>query len=70
VTISVTEQQLEPNSKSEFERLLEQSLSFKFEQGDIVSGGVVRIERDGILVDVGGRLRAAERSFQHAYRQN
>ena len=54
VTISVTEQQLE-NAKSEFERLLEESLSFKFEQGDIVPGSVVRIERDGVLVDVGGK---------------
>jgi len=54
-TISVTEKQLESDSKSEFERLLEQSLSFKFEQGDIVKGMVVRIERDGILVDVGGK---------------
>ena len=53
-TISVTEKQLEP--KSEFERLLEESgLGFKFEQGDIVKGYVVRIERDGILVDVGGK---------------
>lgn len=55
MTISVTEQQVDTNSKSEFERLLEQSLSFKFEQGDIVKGGVVRVERDGILVDVGGK---------------
>ncbi|MBK7746088.1 MAG: 30S ribosomal protein S1 [Candidatus Obscuribacter sp.] len=54
VTISVTEQQVE-NSKSEFERLLEESLSHKFEQGDIVPGNVVRVERDGVLVDVGGK---------------
>src|SRR5437762_14063327 len=47
---SVTE-----NTKTEFEKLLEESLSFKFEQGDIVTGNVVRIERDGILVDVGGK---------------
>ena len=52
-TISVTEKQLE--QKSEFERLLEETLGFKFEQGDIVTGLVVRIERDGILVDVGGK---------------
>lgn len=54
-TISVTEKQLESDSKSEFERLLEASLSIKFEQGDIVEGMVVRIERDGVLVDVGGK---------------
>lgn len=55
VTISVTEKQLETNTKSEFERLLEESLSLRFEQGDIVPGSVVRIERDGVLVDVGGK---------------
>ena len=55
-TISVAEKQLEhKDSQSEFERLLEETLSFKFEQGDIVTGNVVRIERDGILVDVGGK---------------
>jgi small subunit ribosomal protein S1 len=56
-TISVAEKQLEQiaKPKSEFERLLDETLSFKFEQGDIVSGYVVRIERDGLLVDVGGK---------------
>jgi len=53
-THSVTEQQV-ANSKSEFERLLEESFNYKFEQGDIVTGTVVRIERDGILVDVGSK---------------
>lgn len=43
------------NSKSEFEKLLEESFSYRFEQGDIVTGTVVRIERDGILVDVGSK---------------
>src|ERR1700678_1397844 len=54
-TLSVAEKQLEQKDKSEFERLLEETLGFKFEQGDIVKGYVVRIERDGILVDVGGK---------------
>jgi small subunit ribosomal protein S1 len=53
-THSVSEQQV-ANSKSEFERLLEESFNYKFEQGDIVTGTVVRIERDGILVDVGSK---------------
>ncbi len=58
--ISVTEKQLgSPTEsvaiKSEFEQLLDETLNFKFEQGDIVTGNVVRIERDGILVDVGSK---------------
>jgi ribosomal protein S1 len=51
----VAEKQLEQPAKSEFERLLEESYVSKFEQGDIVKGHVVRIERDGVLVDVGGK---------------
>jgi ribosomal protein S1 len=42
-------------SKSEFELLLNESFSYKFEQGDIITGNIVRIERDGALVDVGGK---------------
>jgi len=49
------QQQLQENSRSEFERLLSETFSYKFEQGDIITGNVVRIERDGILVDVGGK---------------
>lgn len=51
----MTEKQLEQPSKSEFERLLDETLNFKFEQGDIVTGNVVRVERDGVLVDVGSK---------------
>ena len=51
----MAEQQLEGNLKSEFEKLLQESFKYNFEQGDIVTGNVVRIERDGILVDVGGK---------------
>lgn len=46
---------VEDNKRSEFERLLEESFNYKFEQGSIITGDVVRIERDGILVDVGGK---------------
>jgi ribosomal protein S1 len=52
--ISVSEQQTQ-NSRSEFEELLKESFSYKFEQGDIITGTVVRIERDGALVDVGSK---------------
>lgn len=51
----MAEQQLEGSLKSEFEKLLQESFKYNFEQGDIVTGNVVRIERDGILVDVGGK---------------
>jgi ribosomal protein S1 len=55
ISLTVAEQQLEGSLKSEFEKLLSESFKYKFEQGDIVTGHVVRIERDGILVDVGGK---------------
>lgn len=49
------QQQQEPNAKSEFELLLSEQPDLKFEQGDIVAGNIVRVERDGVLVDVGGK---------------
>ncbi|HEY9868718.1 MAG TPA: 30S ribosomal protein S1 [Candidatus Obscuribacterales bacterium] len=51
----MSEQQRLENSRSEFERLLSETFNYKFEQGDIITGNVVRIERDGVLVDVGGK---------------
>jgi small subunit ribosomal protein S1 len=47
--------QAEENSRAEFERLLNESFQYKFEQGDIITGTVVRVERDGALVDVGSK---------------
>lgn len=55
VTILVAEHQAGGNLKSEFERLLEESFKYKFELGGIVTGDIVRVERDGALVDVGGK---------------
>lgn len=55
ISVTVAEQQLEGNLKTEFEKLLQESFKYNFEQGDIVTGNVVRIERDGVLVDVGGK---------------
>lgn len=50
---SVSEQQVDQNSlREEFEKLLEETLQLRYEQGDIVTGNIVRIERDGVLVDV------------------
>ena len=44
--------------KTEFEKLLEATFRSKFEQGSIVTGDIVRIERDGVLVDVGAKSEA------------
>jgi len=41
--------------RSEFERLLNETPGVKYEQGDIVKGTIVRVERDGALVDVGSK---------------
>ncbi len=49
----MSEQQVDQNSlREEFEKLLEETLQLRYEQGDIVTGDIVRIERDGVLVDV------------------
>lgn len=56
--ISVTEKaegKFSEEIRSEFERLLNETPGVKYEQGDIVSGTVVRIERDGALIDVGSK---------------
>jgi ribosomal protein S1 len=57
--ISVTEKQVgefsPSQARSEFEQLLSETPSAKYEQGDIVTGNIVRIERDGVLVDVGSK---------------
>jgi ribosomal protein S1 len=55
-TNSVSENKVEQNPlREEFEKLLEETLQFRYEQGDIVTGDIVRIERDGVLVDVGAK---------------
>jgi ribosomal protein S1 len=54
-SISVVDNKVEENSRSEFERLLGETFNYKFEQGDIITGNVVRIEKDGLLVDVGSK---------------
>jgi ribosomal protein S1 len=55
---SVTDKEEDKRSeeiRSEFERLLNETPGVKYEQGDIVKGTIVRIERDGALVDVGSK---------------
>ena len=44
---------------SEFERLLKEGkYNFKFEQGAIIKGKVIHLEKDGALVDIGGKSEA------------
>lgn len=43
----------------EFERLLkEEKYNYKFEQGQIVKGKIIHLEKDGALVDIGGKTEA------------
>lgn len=44
--------------KMDFEQLLAQSFDNKFKVADLVEGTVLKIERSGIMVDVGGKTEA------------
>lgn len=43
---------------SEFERLLNQSFDYNFKIADLVKGAVVKIDKNGILVDIGSKTEA------------
>ncbi|MBI3590093.1 MAG: S1 RNA-binding domain-containing protein [Candidatus Melainabacteria bacterium] len=44
---------------SEFEKLLKEGkYDYKFNQGEIVKGKIIRLEKDGALVDIGGKTEA------------
>lgn len=44
---------------SEFEKLLKEGkYNYKFQQGDIIKGKVIYLEKDGALVDIGGKAEA------------
>lgn len=43
---------------SEFERLLNQSFDYNFKQGDVVKGTAVKVDKTGILVDIGSKTEA------------
>lgn len=44
---------------SEFEKLLKEGkYDYKFEQGEIVKGKIIYLEKDGALVDIGGKSEA------------
>ncbi len=44
---------------TEFEKLLKEGkYDFKFNQGDIIKGKIIHLEKDGALVDIGGKTEA------------
>jgi ribosomal protein S1 len=43
---------------SEFEKLLNESFDYNFKVADVVKGTVVRIEKNGVLVDIGSKSEA------------
>ena len=44
---------------AEFEKLLKEGkYDYKFDQGDIVKGKIIHLEKDGALVDIGGKTEA------------
>ena len=45
-------------SMTEFERLLSESFDYNFKVADVVKGTVVRIEKNGVLVDIGSKSEA------------
>ncbi len=46
------------NYTDDFVKLLEESFNHEFKTADLVEGTVVKIERSGILIDVGGKTEA------------
>ena len=44
---------------SEFEKLLKEGkYNYKFSQGEIIKGKIIHLEKDGALVDIGGKIEA------------
>ena len=46
------------DESSEFEKLLKQSFDYNFKIAEVVQGKVVKIEKNGILVDIGSKTEA------------
>lgn len=46
------------DQSSEFEKLLKQSFDYNFKVADVVKGKVVKLEKNGILVDIGSKTEA------------
>lgn len=50
--------EVEINELSEFERLLNESFDYNFKVADIVEGTVIKVDRSGILIDIGSKSEA------------
>lgn len=46
------------DSSNEFERLLKESFDYNFKIADVVKGTIVKIEKNGVLVDMGSKTEA------------
>ncbi|MDD3012700.1 MAG: S1 RNA-binding domain-containing protein [Candidatus Gastranaerophilales bacterium] len=55
---AVKEAEKNQSSMSEFEKLLSESFDYNFKVADVVNGTVVRIEKNGVLVDIGSKAEA------------
>lgn len=51
-------QERESAEMSEFEKLLTESFKYSFKVADVVEGTVVKIEKNGVLVDIGSKSEA------------
>jgi len=58
VAKAVKEVEKNQASMTEFERLLSESFDYNFKVADVVKGTVVRIEKNGVLVDIGSKSEA------------
>jgi len=58
VTKAVKEVEKNQASMTEFEKLFNESFDYNFKVADVVKGTVVRIEKNGVLVDIGSKSEA------------
>jgi len=58
VTKAVKQLEKNPEAMSEFERLLSESFDYNFKVADVVEGTVVKIDKNGVLVDIGSKSEA------------
>lgn len=58
MTKAVKQLEKNPEAMSEFERLLSESFDYNFKVADVVEGTVVKIDKNGVLVDIGSKSEA------------
>ena len=58
MTKAVKEVEKNQASMTEFEKLFNESFDYNFKVADVVKGTVVRIEKNGVLVDIGSKSEA------------